>query len=79
MIKAIIYIGAFEPTSKPLLNNKALITTAVNPNNEDNEEIFSTLAQNPQTTAPISVGIGINTIKIPNPVATPFPPSSPKK
>ena len=42
------------------------------------DETFNTLAQNAQTAVPISVGIGIRTKNTPSPVATPFPPSSPK-
>ncbi len=63
MIKAIIYIGTFEPTFSPKLSYKkvALTTTATSPKSEDKDDIFKTFAQTIQTIAPINVGIGIST------------------
>ena len=61
MINAIIYIGIFEPTFKPLFKKLALITTAKSPSRDESEDIFRTFAHTIQTTAPIIVGIGIST------------------
>ncbi len=61
IIKAIMYIGTFEPTFKPSFKKLALITTATKPKSEDKDDIFKTFAQIIQTTAPIIVGIGIRT------------------
>ena len=62
MIKAMIYIGTFEPTFKPSFKKLALITTATSPKSEDKDEILRTFAQTIHTRAPIQVGIGIRAI-----------------
>lgn len=43
MINAIIYIGIFEPTFKPLFKKLALITTAKSPSSDDKEDILELL------------------------------------
>ena len=78
MINIIKYIGTFEFISKPLFKTSAAITTANKPSRDEIDEILSTFAQNPHTRTPIKVGIGRSTKNTPKPVATPFPPSSPK-
>ncbi len=78
MINVIMYSGAYESTPSESEKKCAAITTAMSPKREASEETFKTFAQNPQTTAPIRVGIGMSTKRTPNPVATPFPPSNHK-
>ena len=39
IIKAIIYIGTFEPTFNPLFIKLALITTATKPKSDDSDDI----------------------------------------
>ncbi len=61
IIKAIIYIGTFEPTFNPSFKKLALTITPTSPQSDDTDDILRTSAPTLQTAAPISVGIGIRT------------------